>query len=184
MTETTVGKSVGRNDKCPCGSGKKYKKCCLQANKLKQEASKTSRSAADLIDKDTTAWSFYKLLRDGSAQNILNFLYDLTDEKGPFRQRFPTPESFFKGVSDSDIRAFATKGFELVRIRHDGDETLILLGKGLDNKQTQNLSFELFRLKDAGTGLRIWDVEYFEKAKSEFNTTPRFEDLNIAWSWN
>ena len=22
------GKDVGRNDPCPCGSGKKYKKCC------------------------------------------------------------------------------------------------------------------------------------------------------------
>ena len=22
------GKNVGRNDPCPCGSGKKYKKCC------------------------------------------------------------------------------------------------------------------------------------------------------------
>lgn len=21
---------IGRNDKCPCGSGKKYKKCCLE----------------------------------------------------------------------------------------------------------------------------------------------------------
>ncbi len=30
--ETTVhhtGPKVGRNDPCPCGSGKKYKKCCL-----------------------------------------------------------------------------------------------------------------------------------------------------------
>ncbi|MBN2379207.1 SEC-C domain-containing protein [candidate division WOR-3 bacterium] len=24
----TVNKKVGRNDPCPCGSGKKYKKCC------------------------------------------------------------------------------------------------------------------------------------------------------------
>ena len=23
-----VGKKVGRNDPCPCGSGKKYKYCC------------------------------------------------------------------------------------------------------------------------------------------------------------
>jgi len=23
-----VGKKVGRNDPCPCGSGKKYKRCC------------------------------------------------------------------------------------------------------------------------------------------------------------
>ncbi|RYZ84342.1 MAG: DUF1186 domain-containing protein, partial [Proteobacteria bacterium] len=22
---------IGRNDPCPCGSGKKYKKCCLNA---------------------------------------------------------------------------------------------------------------------------------------------------------
>ena len=29
--EQTVvkGEKVGRNDPCPCGSGKKYKKCCL-----------------------------------------------------------------------------------------------------------------------------------------------------------
>ena len=24
----TKGKVVGRNDLCPCGSGKKYKQCC------------------------------------------------------------------------------------------------------------------------------------------------------------
>jgi uncharacterized protein YecA (UPF0149 family) len=24
-----IDKNVGRNDPCPCGSGKKYKKCCL-----------------------------------------------------------------------------------------------------------------------------------------------------------
>jgi len=27
--QTMVDKNVGRNDPCPCGSGKKYKKCCL-----------------------------------------------------------------------------------------------------------------------------------------------------------
>ena len=26
---TADGQKVGRNDPCPCGSGKKYKKCCL-----------------------------------------------------------------------------------------------------------------------------------------------------------
>ena len=27
-------KKVGPNDPCPCGSGKKYKKCCMQKDKL------------------------------------------------------------------------------------------------------------------------------------------------------
>ena len=26
------GKKIGRNDPCPCGSGKKYKKCCGRNN--------------------------------------------------------------------------------------------------------------------------------------------------------
>ena len=26
--QQTQGATVGRNDPCPCGSGKKYKKCC------------------------------------------------------------------------------------------------------------------------------------------------------------
>lgn len=30
VKQRVVGKKVGRNDPCPCGSGKKYKKCCGQ----------------------------------------------------------------------------------------------------------------------------------------------------------
>lgn len=28
------GKKIGRNELCPCGSGKKYKKCCLLKEKM------------------------------------------------------------------------------------------------------------------------------------------------------
>jgi len=38
---TTNGKvqfrKVGRNDPCPCGSGKKFKKCCMQSPKQEYE---------------------------------------------------------------------------------------------------------------------------------------------------
>ncbi|MFT4590249.1 MAG: hypothetical protein ACI8QF_004376, partial [Limisphaerales bacterium] len=27
--QSDVWEDVGRNDTCPCGSGKKYKKCCM-----------------------------------------------------------------------------------------------------------------------------------------------------------
>src|SRR6185503_3458786 len=30
--------SVGRNDPCPCGSGKKYKKCCETKDQAKEHA--------------------------------------------------------------------------------------------------------------------------------------------------
>ena len=31
MPVINPNRNVGRNDPCPCGSGKKYKKCCLAA---------------------------------------------------------------------------------------------------------------------------------------------------------
>ncbi|MFZ1404770.1 MAG: SEC-C metal-binding domain-containing protein, partial [Anaerolineae bacterium] len=38
---------VGRNDPCPCGSGKKYKKCCLkkdeEAWRAQEEAERAVR---------------------------------------------------------------------------------------------------------------------------------------------
>jgi uncharacterized protein YecA (UPF0149 family) len=30
MERVAMVSKVGRNDPCPCGSGKKYKKCCLK----------------------------------------------------------------------------------------------------------------------------------------------------------
>jgi len=30
---TTQSKNIGRNDPCPCGSGYKYKKCCMYKTK-------------------------------------------------------------------------------------------------------------------------------------------------------
>lgn len=35
---TRQGKKVGRNDPCPCGSGKKYKKCCLKTEQVRISA--------------------------------------------------------------------------------------------------------------------------------------------------
>jgi hypothetical protein len=32
---------IGRNDPCPCGSGKKYKKCCLGSEDARQKESAT-----------------------------------------------------------------------------------------------------------------------------------------------
>ena len=41
---------VGRNDPCPCGSGKKYKKCCLNSGKTFMESQRTPNMATDLLN--------------------------------------------------------------------------------------------------------------------------------------
>ena len=41
---------VGRNDKCPCGSGRKYKQCCLR--KDEEKARKAREKAAAKAEKE------------------------------------------------------------------------------------------------------------------------------------
>ncbi len=50
----------GRNDRCPCGSGKKYKSCCL----TKDEAAERERLAAAQADRDARAGEKQKSLRE------------------------------------------------------------------------------------------------------------------------
>jgi hypothetical protein len=34
--DTAKKEEIGRNDVCPCGSGKKYKRCCLESDEKKR----------------------------------------------------------------------------------------------------------------------------------------------------
>ena len=43
MTEET--RSLGRNDPCHCGSGKKYKQCCLAKDEVKEREARTEAAA-------------------------------------------------------------------------------------------------------------------------------------------
>jgi hypothetical protein len=38
-------KEVGRNDPCPCGSGKKYKKCCAQKSPMERRTFKPLKAS-------------------------------------------------------------------------------------------------------------------------------------------
>ena len=39
---------ISRNDACPCGSGKKYKNCCLHTGKFEKNHTLTALEAADV----------------------------------------------------------------------------------------------------------------------------------------
>jgi SEC-C motif-containing protein len=50
QTDTvTVMAKVGRNDPCPCGSGRKFKKCCIGLRIVDQRREKTSIDQAELL---------------------------------------------------------------------------------------------------------------------------------------
>ena len=51
---------INRNDKCPCGSGKKYKNCCLSSGKFEHMHQLTNIEAANVKNNDCTLSSLKK----------------------------------------------------------------------------------------------------------------------------
>lgn len=43
----TGGQQVGRNEKCPCGSGRKYKQCCLAKDEEKARQAREKAAAKE-----------------------------------------------------------------------------------------------------------------------------------------
>ena len=61
-----VGRKVGRNDPCPCGSGKKYKKCHLPREQAERASRRESARDHDLDGELVRELGEYATLRFGS----------------------------------------------------------------------------------------------------------------------
>src|SRR5262245_18207660 len=57
--------ATGRNDACPCGSGKKYKKCHLPAD---QSATAAPPEVPDAKDHVAAGWRMFEQRRPGAAE--------------------------------------------------------------------------------------------------------------------
>jgi tetratricopeptide (TPR) repeat protein len=57
--------SAGRNDPCPCGSGKKYKKCHLRDDEAAATPPVTAPGAQELL---TAGWRLFEQRRPGAAE--------------------------------------------------------------------------------------------------------------------
>ena len=68
---------IGRNAPCPCGSGKKYKKCCLLLQETSSTQQNTSYSESYMDDLDMLSNSVMDLISSGdldAAEKVCNEL--------------------------------------------------------------------------------------------------------------
>ena len=72
MTYQRTAPKTGRNDACPCGSGKKYKKCCLGSDW--DDSNSSGHSGGDVVEPVTSKLRrtrlFASLPEDGLAELI------------------------------------------------------------------------------------------------------------------
>jgi len=69
--------TIGRNDPCPCGSGQKYKRCCLP----RDEAAAAAARAAAALARETEGFAPAAVLgaEDDSLEEASNGVIDLID---------------------------------------------------------------------------------------------------------
>ncbi len=77
---------IGRNDPCHCGSGKKYKKCCLRSDRNGSSAPPLTQAYAEVDELDTLSNSVLEMLDAGRfreaeevCQRLLNEYPDQVD---------------------------------------------------------------------------------------------------------
>ena len=62
---------IGRNEPCPCGSGKKYKKCCLLRNKQEYLSKSPLIAGSDFEHILPTAEKLYERIKDYDYQDLI-----------------------------------------------------------------------------------------------------------------
>lgn len=188
-----VPDDIGRNDPCPCGSGKKYKKCHYKIHRVQKEAAKTSRSVEDVVEPTTGPWDFYGVLEQVVENNMPGFFWELFHDASALRQTYPDKEAYLSEIGSGKARMAGGSEYDLARIRHDGPDTLLLLVRGLDDPKMQSLLVDVVTLRPnqiAGDrtlreveheGFRIWNLERHEIAKDDVEEVD-FAMLGYQWA--
>jgi hypothetical protein len=174
---------AGRNDPCPCGSGKKYKRCCLVGKQVEQEAPDTpwrrqheasqrlnsellrfvkSRFADSLQDawEDFNQEDFPKPLEDfpGEEQVFLPyFLFDWDPQRSPRRR------------AKSRKPGIVAQAFLEERAKRLGNLELAILYLGI---ATPISFYEILRV-DPGFGMKLRDILIGGEAEVEEHSASR-----------
>lgn len=189
-----VPSDIGRNDPCPCGSGKKYKKCHYKIHRVQKEAAKTSRSVEDVVKPDTSPWGVYGVLQQVVENNMPGFFWELFHDESPMREAYPSKEAYLSEIGAGKERMAGGAEYDLARIRHDGPDTLLMLVRGTEDPKMQSLLADVVTLRPnqiAGDrsvreveheGYRVWSLERHEVAKDDVDEELDFGALGYGWN--
>ncbi len=124
--------SVERNAPCPCGSGQKYKKCCLNNGITTTRLSETSPS--ELVTKRVEAFS----------HNDFGFIFDTYHPDSNFRLQFPSRVAYIQYGQSTLNDDYRIRSCQILTER-DVDESVaqVLFLLTVDYQGQQQQYFEL-----------------------------------------
>ena len=164
MTFTSRNK-IGRNDPCPCGSGKKYRRCCQLTASVSQESAWRSQheaykrlaqemmrfAAREFPEDEEEAW------RDFNMTDLpLPFIERSTESQifGPFFLFHWDPDSRTKGASAYGKGGIVTREYVREKVKTLSEMDMYFLDQAI----TQPVSFHEILWSEPGERMGIRDV--------------------------
>lgn len=166
----------GRNDPCPCGSGKKYKKCCYKKDQVDKRVAERRREVDVVLEPDASIYKVWLEWRAARRLADFNFLFDLVRDDSPLKQRLGDRERFVAACSDG---AAAIPTGEAAEFRHlrvvDGSSAQLLQTVGLKDPAAHKVRCECITLRRGERGWRLDDFEVVSAEKGEEPDLSLFE---------
>jgi hypothetical protein len=160
-----MSKKIGRNDPCPCGSGKKYKHCCI------------GRKPAE-INRKTSKF-------EGPAMSrlaIMRFEQKLQDDPKQLEQIGKEIEKKYSSNKDINFKDFILRSWNLDKVRKMSTSEII------EKLESMNVDFEPERLKKQAqnyiSAIQLAEDHYYTQ---NFHAEGQDEDfiwLAIIELWN
>jgi hypothetical protein len=188
-----VKTKIGRNEPCPCGSGKKYKRCCLPQQSASYSFRAQQRSASDELTRDMLRFAESKF-RDQIQVAWQDF--NMTNLPVSFEKHSPEHDLFLTyflfywdpqrprtGKSASRRGGIVTRWYELEKAGKLSDTERLLLGQAT----AQPLSFFEVLWSEAGERMGLRDIligmetEVVERSASQ---TLQKGDIVYGQIWN
>jgi hypothetical protein len=155
---------VGRNDPCPCGSGRKYKRCCLEQQAASHSFWALQRDASDQLTQDMLSFAEGKF---GEQIDVAWEDFNMTDLPVPF-DAYPSEQQIFMpyflfhwdphrprgGRGASRRGGVVTRWYELEKAGKLSEMERLLL----EQATTQPLSFFEVLCSEAGERIRLRDI--------------------------
>ena len=159
-----MSKKIGRNDPCPCGSGKKYKHCCL-GSKVATVNRTTSKSEKPVV----------------SPLAIMRFEQKLQDKPKELEQIGKQIEKY-SGDKDICFKDFILRSWNLNKVRKMSTSEII------EKLESMHIDFEIERFKKQAqnyiSAIQLAEDHYYTQNFQAQDQDEDFIWLAIIELWN
>lgn len=165
---------IGRNELCPCGSGKKYKRCCLQKNQLTE------------FTRNKTLYA------KGLYNNMENKIYEYSNSSSFQNDREECKNKFYISNESNSIIDKQHSTYFMYDYKNSKGNTIVKMFMN-DNMLTLNKSqknilssilksnISLFKVEDIGTTKSVIR-DHFKNDKITVEDIDAFKDLKVGES--